>query len=136
MGLLDEIVGKASGLLSGGEGGTSGLMGGVMDMLANKETGGLGGLVQSFRDKGLGDIISSWVGTGANAPISAEQIQLALGSDVVQNLAAKVGIPPEELSGRLAELLPGVIDKLTPDGTIPEGGLLEKGLEFLKGRMS
>ena len=136
MGLLDEIVGKASGLLSGGEGGTSGLMGGVMDMLANKETGGLGGLVQSFRDKGLGDIISSWVGTGANAPISAEQIQQALGSDVVQNLAAKVGIPPEELSGRLAELLPGVIDKLTPDGTIPEGGLLEKGMEFLKGRMS
>jgi len=136
MGLLDEIVGKASGLLSGGEGGTSGLMGGVMDMLANKETGGLGGLVQSFRDKGLGDIISSWVGTGANAPISAEQIQQALGSDVVQNLAAKVGIPPEELSGKLAELLPGVIDKLTPDGTIPEGGLLEKGMEFLKGRMS
>jgi len=137
MGLLDEIVGKASGLMGGGEGGESGLMGGVMEMLTNKESGGLGGLVQSFQQNGLGDIISSWIGTGANAPITAEQIQQGLGSDMIQNLAAKVGIPPEELSGKLAEFLPGVIDKMTPDGTIPEGGgLLEKGLEFLKGRMS
>lgn len=136
MGLLNEIVEKATTMFSGDEGGTSGLMGGVMEMLASRETGGLGGLVQSFQDKGLGGIISSWVGTGANLPISAEQIQQGMGNDMLQNLAAKVGIPPEELSGKLAELLPGVIDKLTPDGTVPEGGLLEKGLEFLKGRIS
>ncbi len=133
---LDEIVGKVTGMFSGDEGGTSGLMRGVMEMLANRETGGLGGLVKSFQEKGLGDIISTWVGTGANMPISAEQIQQGMGSEMVQNLAAKVGIPPEELKGKLAELLPGVIDKLTPDGTVPEGGLLEKGLEFFKGRLS
>ena len=136
MGLLDEIAGKAAGMFSGNEGESTGLMGGVMEMLTNSETGSLGGLVQSFQEKGLGGIISSWIGTGANLPISAEQLQQGLGSDMVQNLAAKVGIPPEELSGKLAELLPGIIDKLTPDGTVPEGGLLEKGLEFLKGRMS
>lgn len=136
MGLFNEIVEKATTMFSGDEGGTSGLMGVVMEMLANREAGGLGGLVQSFQDKGLGGIISSWVGTGANLPISAEQIQQGMGSDMLQNLAAKVGVPPEELSGKLAELLPGVIDKLTPDGTVPEGGLLEKGLEFLKGRVS
>lgn len=136
MGLLNEIVEKAASMFSGDEDGTSGLMGGVMEMLANRETGGLGGLVQSFQEKGLGGIISSWVGTGANLPISAQQIQQGIGSDMLQNLAKKVGIPPEELSGTLAELLPGVIDKLTPDGTVPEGGLLGKGLEFLKGRIS
>lgn len=136
MGLLDELVGKTASMFSGDEGGTSGLIGRVMEMLSNKETGGLGGLVQSFKEKGLGDIISSWVGTGANLPISAEQIQQGMGSNMVQNLATKVGIPPEELSNKLAELLPGVIDKLTPDGAVPEGGVLEKGLEFLKGRIS
>lgn len=136
MGLLDELVGKASSMLGGGEGEQSGLVGGVMEMLANKETGGLGGLVQSFQEKGLGGVISSWIGTGENLPVSGEQIQQVLGSDMVQNLAAKAGIAPEEVSGKLAEFLPGIIDKMTPDGTIPEGGLLEKGLEFLKGRMS
>lgn len=136
MGLLDELVGKASSMLGGGEGEQSGLVGGVMEMLASKETGGLGGLVQSFQEKGLGGVISSWIGTGENLPVSGEQIQQVLGSDMVQNLAAKAGIAPEEVSGKLAEFLPGIIDKMTPDGTIPEGGLLEKGLDFLKGRMS
>ena len=134
MGLFDEIVGKASSMLGGGEGEQSGLVGGVMEMLTDK--GGLGGLVQSFEEKGLGGVISSWIGTGENLPVSAEQIQQVLGSDTVQNLAAKAGIAPEEVSGKLAEFLPGVVDKMTPDGTVPEGGLLEKGLESLKGRMS
>jgi uncharacterized protein YidB (DUF937 family) len=136
MGLFDDLVGKASGLFSSGEGGESGLMGELVNMLTNKESGGLAGLVQSFQGKGLGDIISSWIGTGENSPISAEQIHQGLGSDTIQNLAAKIGIQPEELSAKLAEHLPGVIDKLTPDGVIPEGGLLAKGLEFLKERIS
>jgi len=139
MGLLDEIVGKVTSMLGGGKGEQSGLLEGVMEMLANKESGGLGGLgglVQAFQEKGLEGIISSWIGRGENQPISADQIQQVLGSDVMQNIAAKAGIPPEELSGKLAEFLPGVIDKLTPDGTIPEGGLLEKGLDILKGKTS
>jgi uncharacterized protein YidB (DUF937 family) len=121
MGVLDEIVGKATGMLSGGAGEQSGLLGGVMEMLAGKESGGLGGLVQSFQEKGFGGIISSWIGTGENQPISADQIQQVLGSDEIQRLAGKFGIPAEELSGKLAEILPGTIDKMTPDGTIPEG---------------
>jgi uncharacterized protein YidB (DUF937 family) len=136
MGLLDEIVGKVTSLLGGEKGEQSGLLAGVMEMLTNKESGGLGGLVQTFQENGLGGIISSWIGTGENQSISAEQIQQVLGSDVMQNIASKAGIPPEELSGKLAEFLPGMIDKLTPDGTIPEGGLLEKGLEILKGKTS
>lgn len=133
MGILDELVGKVSGMLGGGDEQHSGLLGGIMEMLSGGGSGGLSGLLQTFQEKGLGDVISSWIGTGANQAISADQIQEVLGSDMVRNLAAKAGIPTEEIGGKLAELLPGVIDKLTPDGTIPEGGLLEKGMEILKG---
>jgi uncharacterized protein YidB (DUF937 family) len=127
MGLLDEIVSKVSSMLGRDEGEQSGLLEGVLQMLDSKGSGGLGGLVQSFQEKGLGDIISSWIGTGENQPISADQIQQVLGSDVIQNIAAKAGIAPEEMSGKLAEFLPGVIDKLTPDGTVPEGVCWKRG---------
>jgi len=135
MALFDELAAKASSLLGGEGGEQSGLAGGIMEMLTNKESAGLSGLVQSFQEKGLGDIISSWIGTGANLPISAEQIKTGLGSDMIQNLAAKAGTSQEDISAKLAALLPGVIDKLTPDGTVSEGGLLEKGMEFLKGKV-
>ncbi|MHC1696897.1 MAG: YidB family protein [Geobacteraceae bacterium] len=136
MGLLDEIVSKVSGVMGQGEGEQSGLLDGVMQLLGSKESGGLAGLVQSFQGNGLGGIISSWIGTGENQPISAGQLQQVLGSDAIQGIAAKAGIAPEEIAGKLAEFLPGVIDKLTPDGTLPEGGLLEKGMEILKGKVS
>ncbi len=137
MGLLDELVGKATGMLGGAQGGEGqgGLLDEVMGMLSGGQGGGLGGLVQNFKDKGLGDIVSSWVGTGDNQPISPDQIKEGLGSETIQNLAAKVGISPDDLSTQLSQFLPGIVDKLTPDGSIPEGGLLEKGLEFLKGKM-
>ena len=133
MGLLDELAGKAASLMGGS--GQSDLMGGVMEMLSKQGGGGLSGLVQSFQEKGMGDIISSWISTGPNQAISADQIQEGLGSDMIQNLAAKVGASPEDITSKLAASLPGIIDGLTPDGTIPEGGLLAKGLGFLKGRM-
>lgn len=121
MGLLDDIVGKAAGMVRGDEGELPGVQGGILEMIAGRESGGLGGLVQSFQEKGLGGIISSWIGTGENQTISADQIQQVLGSDTIQNLAAKFGIKPEDLSGKLAEFLPGAIDKITPDGTLPNG---------------
>lgn len=135
MGLLDELAGKAAGLMGGSGGGQSDLMGGIMEMLSKQGGGGLSSLVQSFQEKGMGDIISSWISTGPNQAISADQIKEGLGSDMLQNLAAKAGVSTEEISSKLAGSLPGIIDSLTPDGTIPEGGLLAKGLEFLKGRM-
>lgn len=136
MGMFDDIKGKAFGMFgeSGGEG--TGLLKGVMEMLSDKEGGGLGGLVQSFKQKGLGDIISSWIGTGQNSPISPEQLKEGLGNEKLQNLAAKAGMSPEEVTAKLSEQLPNLIDKMTPEGVIPEGGLMEKGREFLKGKMS
>lgn len=120
MGLFDELAGKALGMLNSSEGGSSGLMGGILEMVAPNSSGGIGGLLQSFQEKGLGDTVSSWIGNGENLPISADQIQSVLGSDTVQNLASQFGISGDELSSMLSQHLPGLVDKLTPDGKLPD----------------
>lgn len=137
MGLFDEVAGKAMGLLGGGEGGEQGgLLQGVLELAGSSGAGGIAGLVDTFKEKGLGDIVSSWVGTGQNLPISPNQIQQVLGSEAIQGLAAKAGLSTEEISAKLAEHLPGFVDQMTPDGAVPEGGgLLEQGLNFLRGRI-
>jgi uncharacterized protein YidB (DUF937 family) len=127
MGLFDQL----SGVLSGEH---AGLLGNVLDTLGGERGGGLAGLVQAFQAKGLGDAVSSWIGTGQNQSISASQIQSVLGSDVVKQLAAKIGISPDAMSAKLAEVLPGAIDKLTPDGKLPEGGLLAAALTALRAK--
>ena len=130
MGLLDSVVGALAGGQSGGE---SPLLNIVMQLINNPQTGGLGGLVQSFQQGGLGNIVNSWVSTGQNLPISGEQIQAVLGGGKLQEIAAQLGVSTEQASGGLADLLPQVVDKLTPNGQVPEGGdLLVQGLDMLK----
>ena len=132
MGLLDEVMKMAGGALLGGkEQGQGGLMESVLGLLNNPETGGLGGLIETFKSKGLGDAVSSWISTGENQPVSGDQIQNALGKGQIQQIAEKLGISNTEASGGLASLLPMVIDKLTPQGTLPEGGALQQGLGML-----
>lgn len=131
MGLLDSIAGMASQALSSGSGNSS-LMQGVLGMLQNQE-GGIGGLVQQFKDKGLGDIASSWVGKGENLPISGEQLQGVLGSDVVSSMAAKFGVSQDQI----AQFLPQLVDKLTPNGEVEAGGIDgSKALGMLQGLFS
>ena len=131
MGLFDDLVGKVVGAVKSSPGQEGGLAAGVMGLLTNKETGGLGGLMQAFNQQGLGDIISSWVGKGKNLPINPEQVQEVLGSDVIKQLAEKSGVSVDAAKAQLSELLPSLIDKVTPEGKIPEGGLLDKGIELL-----
>jgi uncharacterized protein YidB (DUF937 family) len=91
------------------------------------------GLVQSFHEKGLGEVASSWVGSGQNLPISADQIQQVLGSEQVRQLAAKAGISPDVAESSLAHLLPTLIDKLTPNGQAPQhSNLMEMGMSVLQ----
>lgn len=130
MGLFDSVVGALAGGQSGGD---SPLLNVVMQLINNPQTGGLGGLVESFQQGGLGDIVNSWVSTGQNLPISAEQIQAVLGGGKLQEIAAQLGVSTEQASGGLADLLPQLVDKLTPNGQVPEGGdLLAQGLDMLK----
>ena len=84
-----------------------------------QEEGGLGGLVEQFRRGGLEDLIRSWIGTGANKPISPDQLQLALGPERVDELANDTGLPRQDLLSQLTRLLPEIIDKLTPKGQLP-----------------
>lgn len=133
MGLFDQVVGALSGNQSGGG---NALLETVLQLVNNPQTGGLGGLVQSFQQGGLAEIVNSWVSTGQNLPISAEQIQSVLGNSTLQDLAAKLGMSNEQISGGLAAMLPQVVDQLTPNGEVPQGGdLLAQGLDLLKGKL-
>ncbi len=78
--------------------------------------------------------MASWVSTGTNLPVSAEQIQSALSSSGLQDIAAKFGFNTSEVAGHLSNLLPQVIDKLTPNGQVPEGGdMTQQAMSALSG---
>jgi uncharacterized protein YidB (DUF937 family) len=104
----------------------------IMNLISEK-SGGLNGLIQKFTSNGLGDVVSSWVGTGEKLPISSDQISKVLGSDTIKNIAEKTGMDTNAVTGELTTLLPQAINKLTPDGKIPEGDILSKGADLLGG---
>ncbi len=134
MGLLDIVGGMLGG--QGGQRGQGGLGGGgqaellnlVVAMLANNgqggaQGGGLAALVQQFQAAGLGEQVNSWIGTGQNLPVSPEQLQGALGGDQMSMMAEKMGLSTGDLGAQLSQMLPQVVDQLTPDGQVPQGGL-------------
>ena len=96
-------------------------------------SGGLGGLIGAFQSKGLGDMVSSWISTGPNPPVSAAQVTDALGQETIGQFARKAGVPASEAGSILAALLPAAIDHLTPDGKVPEANSLEGSLTALLG---
>ena len=110
MGLLDGIIGGAVGAE----------MATVVNSLIQKH-GGIGGIIQEFQNKGLGETVKSWVSTGPNQPITPDQMHHALGADTITQLAAKLGISPQDLSSKLSTVLPQVVDKMTPTGVVPPG---------------
>jgi len=109
MGLFDGVLG---GLV--GAGINSALQGYI------QQQGGLGAVVQKFEQQGMGGIVQSWIGTGSNQAVSADQLQQVLGADLVQQLSAKLGMPASDLLAKLAQVLPDAIDKMTPQGVIPK----------------
>jgi uncharacterized protein YidB (DUF937 family) len=117
VGLLDNLENQAvTGLLGKS---SNPLATSILQMIQT-QPGGLQGLVQSFHEKGMGGLVSGWVSTGPNPPASADQIQRALGSDKVMQLAAAAGISPDAAGPAIAQLLPSIVDKLTPNGQVPE----------------
>jgi uncharacterized protein YidB (DUF937 family) len=122
MGLFDSVVGAL-----GGDQGTGGGMGKaaliqmVLQMLSNNGSagGGIGALLQKLQAGGLGDVASSWVSSGPNQSISPNQLQDVLGSDLIGQIAAQLGISPQAASSQLAETLPQVVDQATPTGQLP-----------------
>jgi uncharacterized protein YidB (DUF937 family) len=108
MGMFDGVLG---GIVGGG-------MVSVVNGILEKH-GGLQGVVSQFERNGLGNTVQSWVSTGANQPVSAQDLQKALGPDLLQQLSAKSGLSVQELAQRLAQVLPEAVDKMTPNGTLP-----------------
>jgi uncharacterized protein YidB (DUF937 family) len=83
--------------------------------------GGLTAVLESFRDKGFGPIVSSWIAKGPNLPVDVRQLQQMLGRERVQQMSAKLGLPTDLVSGAMAMVLPQLIDRMTPNGTVPPG---------------
>ena len=134
MGLLDQIVGG----LTGGAGGASPIQGVLMNMLNGNQqqnatgfgsqsggtAGGLGNLISSFEQAGLGHIVQSWVGNGPNQPVSPQQMQTVLGEDQVHNMANQSGLAPQDFLSLLGQYLPALVDRMTPSGRVPDAGTI------------
>ena len=121
MALLDSILGA---VLGGGD--KQKMLAGLASQLLSGQSAapgapnGLNGLVQQFQKAGLGDLVNSWVGTGANQPATPDQIKQALGPETIQHFAQQTGMAGPEVSTALAQILPQMVDKVTPNGDVPE----------------
>jgi uncharacterized protein YidB (DUF937 family) len=134
MGFLDGILGSLAGSVLGGSqqaGGGNRLVHLALQVL--EQNGGLTGVLDKFKASGLAQQAESWVGTGANLPVSPDQLSQVLGSANLGELASKIGLPTGTATSGLAEMLPQLIDKLTPQGQIPgdHADLVSRGLALL-----
>jgi uncharacterized protein YidB (DUF937 family) len=126
MSLFEQIKGQLGGILAAELAGAAGaeapahdphtMIESVVGLIA--QHGGLGGVVEKLKQAGLADAVASWVATGANQPVSADQLKAAVGPTVIAQIAEKLGVPKEQATALLAQYLPMVIDKLTPNGRV------------------
>jgi len=132
MGLLDALLGGRKPASGGGGGDMSALIQAVLALLAGGgRGGGLQALIRMFQDQGLGDLMSSWIGTGENLPVGADQLKRGLGPDLLSRIAEQAGMKPDDAASGLSELLPGLIDQLTPEGKVPDFDRLRRDMGSL-----
>jgi uncharacterized protein YidB (DUF937 family) len=144
MGLLDSILSGMAGQSAGqsGQSAAGGLAANpllqiALQMLAasgqsSGQRGGLSALIEQFQRAGMGQQMNSWISTGQNLPISPEQLIQVFGQDQMQQMAARSGLYSIQLSGGLAEMLPQLIDQLTPGGQVPASGIDDALAELSK----
>jgi uncharacterized protein YidB (DUF937 family) len=117
--MLDKMLTGALQQLLGERGGSPLMQ--IIGALLNN-SGGIGGLIEQFQRAGMEQQMQSWIGTGQNLPISLDQLIQVFGADRLQQMAGQAGMPEEKFGGQLAQLLPQVVDQLTPQGRVPESG--------------
>jgi uncharacterized protein YidB (DUF937 family) len=123
----DKIAEMLKGVTAGGtpQQTGQGALGGILGSLGGNMSpggllgGGLGALVEAFRQNGQADTADSWVAQGPNKPVQPTDIRQAIGTDVLSDLAQRTGLPEEEILLRLSRTLPDAVDKYTPDGKLP-----------------
>jgi uncharacterized protein YidB (DUF937 family) len=130
MGILGSIVKGVTG--KSNEPTDPKAIGGIIEMLTSGETGGIQGLIRKLTEGGLGNVVNSWISKEPNQPVEPKQLENALGGDLIGKFASKMGVSSSEASTHLSKLLPTVIDKLTPDGKLPESGSLGNVQNLLK----
>ncbi|MFO1472375.1 MAG: YidB family protein [Turneriella sp.] len=127
---IKKYIDQASGQLNVGKEKLEGL---VSSLALDEKKAQLDGIISSLKEKGLKDTVASWVGTGENQPINPEKIKEALGVHRIEELAAQAKMKASEVPQALSNLLPQIIDKLTPDGKEPENGIAAAAVKFLRG---
>jgi uncharacterized protein YidB (DUF937 family) len=127
----DLDIGDLLGGILGGRGGTGSgglLVGALLKALGSGSGGGnpLGGLLEKLGGAGLGEQAQSWVGTGDNRSVTGDQLRQALGDETLGRVAREAGVTPDQAADDLAQVLPPVVDRLTPEGRVPEAASLEE----------
>jgi uncharacterized protein YidB (DUF937 family) len=118
--IFGDLIGSVLKGMSGQQGQAGGLPAILAQILANTDLGSVGGLLQQLQKSGLGPQVASWLGNGANLPVSVEQLRAALGNEQVRQLATSLGIPVDQLLGQLSQHLPAAIDHMSPNGTLEQ----------------
>jgi uncharacterized protein YidB (DUF937 family) len=118
MGLFDSFKTLVGGVL--GEAEQQALAGGLSSALAGTQLGSLDGLLDKLRQSGLGPQVQSWLGGGPNQPITADQLEAALGPAIVDKISSTMHLPPDQVFGFLAAHLPALIDRLSPNGSVQQ----------------
>ena len=126
--LAELFRGQGSGQASGGErpqqGGSGGVLGNLGGLLGGASagsvvSGGIGDLVERFRQAGQGEAAESWIKRGPNQQVAPDQLETAIGPEMLDDLVQRTGLSRKELLSHLAQVLPEAVDKLTPDGRLP-----------------
>jgi uncharacterized protein YidB (DUF937 family) len=122
MGIMESVAGAILSRTGSSPEQQHGFLSSICDLINNPQTGGLQGLVEKFKSAGLGHIADGWVSKGPNPPVNSDQLQQVFSSDQLRGFAQKLGIDPDVATKHLSDMLPEVVDKLTPDGKLPAGG--------------
>ncbi|WP_347253860.1 YidB family protein [Leminorella grimontii] len=131
MSLLDQLGG-----MLGGNGASKGGVDYMAILQWLEQQGGLSGLLETFRQGGLAELVQSWIGTGANLPISADQVRDVISQAAMEQLSAKLGMDNGHASAIIAQYLPDIVDKLSPKGEEPVNpDMLSLGMALLKGKL-
>jgi uncharacterized protein YidB (DUF937 family) len=130
-----QMLSNRGGRGSSGGGGIADVLGQVLGGSGRGAAGGLGGLLEQLQRSGFGAQADSWVGRGANQAISPDAMSQIFGPEGLEQISRQAGISPEEASRGLSELLPEVVDRMTPDGTVPDADALANSVDDFARRL-
>jgi len=130
MGLLDEVLAMAGGT-GAQQSQHASALGAILSLINSPQVGGLAGLQSMFQQGGLGHIMSSWIGTGPNLPVSGNQLQNVLHGGALQQAAQQAGMDSSQFTNTMSTLLPHLVDKVSPNGQLPDASALQQMLKGL-----